>query len=75
MNINKFVYKNKAIVGLCLGSTLIWAINLSGQFLMAHIFGQPQAEKRPRSQVLTSQSNAPTAELLPSTWLVVPNVI
>lgn len=41
MNINKFVYKNKAIVGLCLGSTVIWAINLSGQFLMAHIFGQP----------------------------------
>lgn len=44
-NINKFVYKNRAIVGLCLDSTLIWAFNLSGQFLMAHIFGQPGAEK------------------------------
>lgn len=45
MNINKFVYKNRAIVGLCLNSALIWVLNLSGHFLMAHIFGQPQAER------------------------------
>lgn len=47
MNINKFVCKNRAIVGLCLDSTFIWALNLSSQFLMVHIFGQRQAEKDP----------------------------
>lgn len=45
MNINKFLCENSAIFGLFLDCTLIWALNLSSQFLMAHILGQLQAEK------------------------------
>lgn len=45
MNINKLLCENSAIFGLFLDCTFIWALNLSSQFLMAHILGQPQAEK------------------------------
>lgn len=44
MNINKFVYKNRAIVALCLDSTLIWPLNLWPVFNGSHM-----EWKRPRA--------------------------